>query len=49
MGGSYRFWSKDTKIAITTINAQAETVATKPAFREAFQRRRCILPASGFY
>src|ERR1700722_8515021 len=36
-------------MAFSTINAQAETITTKPAFREAFQRRRCILPASGFY
>jgi putative SOS response-associated peptidase YedK len=47
--GLIPFWAKDTKMAFSTINAQAETIATKPAFREAFQRRRCILPASGFY
>lgn len=42
-------WAKDTKIAYRTINARAETVATQPAFREAFKKRRCIVPASGFF
>lgn len=42
-------WAKDEKIAYRTINARAETVATLPAFRDAFKRRRCIIPASGFY
>ena len=31
------------------INARAETVHQKPAYREAFQRRRCLIPADGFY
>ena len=47
--GLIPFWAKDTKIAYKTINARAETVAEKPAFREAFKKRRCIIPASGFY
>jgi putative SOS response-associated peptidase YedK len=34
---------------ITTINARAETVATSPTYRTPFQRRRCIIPATGFY
>jgi putative SOS response-associated peptidase YedK len=42
-------WAKDTKIGNSLINARADTVATKPSFRSAFRRRRCLLPASGFY
>ena len=42
-------WAKDTKIGYHTINARAETVAEKPAFRNAFKRRRCLIPADGFY
>jgi putative SOS response-associated peptidase YedK len=42
-------WAKDPKIAFTLINARAETAAEKPAFRTAFKRRRCLVPADGFY
>lgn len=42
-------WAKDRKIGHRTINARAETVAEKPAFRSAFKRRRCLIPANGFY
>lgn len=42
-------WAKDPKIGAKMINARAETVATLPAFRKAFARRRCIVPADGFY
>ncbi len=42
-------WAKDTSIGYKMINARAETVASKPAFREAIQRRRCLIPATGFY
>lgn len=42
-------WAKDAKIGYSTINARAETVATAPAFRAAFQKRRCIVPADAFY
>jgi putative SOS response-associated peptidase YedK len=42
-------WAKDDKIGYRTLNARAETVATKPAFRAAFRRRRCLIPASGHF
>jgi putative SOS response-associated peptidase YedK len=47
--GLVPFWAKDTSIGSRLINARAETVATKPAFRRAFARHRCLLPADGFY
>lgn len=47
--GLVPFWAKDTKMAYSTINAKAETVATSPAFREAMKRRRCLVPAEWFY
>lgn len=47
--GLVPFWAKDVTIAYSFINAKAETVAEKPAFREAFKKRRCIIPADGFY
>jgi putative SOS response-associated peptidase YedK len=39
------FWSKDGKASFSTINAKSETVATSPAFREAWKSRRCLVPA----
>jgi len=42
-------WAKESKIGYSTINARVETVADKPAFRHAFRRHRCIIPADGFY
>ena len=42
-------WAKDAGIGARLINARSETVAEKPAFREAFKRRRCLIPADGFY
>jgi putative SOS response-associated peptidase YedK len=42
-------WAKDPSIGNRMINARAETVADKPAFRKAFASRRCLLPADGYY
>ncbi|MEM8547358.1 MAG: SOS response-associated peptidase, partial [Pseudomonadota bacterium] len=40
-------WAKDRSMAARMINARAETVAEKPAYRKAFRERRCIVPADG--
>ena len=42
-------WAKDPSIGSKLINARAETLADKPAFRHALKRRRCLIPADGFY
>jgi len=42
-------WAKDSKIGNSCINARVETVDTKPAFRSAFRKRRCLVMADGFY
>jgi putative SOS response-associated peptidase YedK len=42
-------WAKEIKIGFSTINARAEEVDTKPAFREAFAQRRCLVPLDSFY
>jgi putative SOS response-associated peptidase YedK len=47
--GLVPFWAKDVRIGSRMINARAETVAEKPAFRRAFSKRRCLLPADGYY
>lgn len=47
--GLVPFWAKDVSIGAKMINARAESVRTKPAFREAFRRRRCLIVADGFY
>jgi putative SOS response-associated peptidase YedK len=47
--GLVPFWAKDPAIGRRLINARLETIAAKPAFREAATRRRCLIPASGFY
>ena len=43
------WWSKPLKQVPATFNARSDTVATKPMFRDAFKRRRCVIPMSGFY
>jgi putative SOS response-associated peptidase YedK len=47
--GLVPFWAKDASIGRRLINARLDSLATKPAFREALGRRRCLIPASGFY
>ncbi|MET0196634.1 MAG: SOS response-associated peptidase [Rhodococcus fascians] len=47
--GLVPFWAKDPKVGSRMINARMETVAEKPAYRRAFERRRAILPADGYY
>jgi putative SOS response-associated peptidase YedK len=42
-------WAKDIKFGYKTINARSETADTKPSFRSAFKKRRCLIPASGYY
>jgi len=42
-------WAKDSKIGSRMINARSETAAEKPSFRTAFKRRRCLIPADGYY
>ena len=47
--GLVPFFAKDAKVGYSTVNARAETVTTSPVFREAMKRRRCLVPATGFY
>lgn len=47
--GLIPFWAKDIKIGPSMINARAETILEKPAFKNAFKSRRCIVPLDGFY
>ena len=47
--GLIPFWAKDAKIGNTLANARSETIATKPSFRAAFQKRRCVVFADGYY
>ncbi|MCR9141222.1 MAG: SOS response-associated peptidase [bacterium] len=42
-------WAKDPSIGSRMINARSETLAEKPSFRSAYKRRRCLIPASGFF
>jgi putative SOS response-associated peptidase YedK len=47
--GLVPFWAKDISIGTRMINARAETIETKPSFRNAFKKGRCLIPADGFY
>ena len=47
--GLVPYWAKDASVGYRMINARAETAAEKPAFKESLQRRRCLIPADGFY
>jgi putative SOS response-associated peptidase YedK len=47
--GLVPMWAKDEKVGYKMINARAETITTKNAYRSAFKRRRCLIPADGFY
>jgi putative SOS response-associated peptidase YedK len=47
--GLVPYWAKDASIGFKTINAMSETAAEKASFREAMRRRRCLVPADGFY
>jgi len=47
--GLIPYWAKDPAIGNRMINARSETLLEKPSFRSAFKRRRCLIPASGFY
>ena len=47
--GLVPYWAKDQAFGLKTINAMAETAADKPAFRDSLKRRRCLVPADGFY
>ena len=47
--GLIPYWAKDQSFGLKTINAMSETAAEKPAFCDALKRRRCLIPADGFY
>lgn len=47
--GLLPWWAKDRKLAARNINARMETAAERPAFRDSFRERRCLIPADGFY
>ncbi len=47
--GLVPFWAKDTKDAFKRINARVETVAERPAYRDALKTHRCLVIADGFY
>jgi hypothetical protein len=43
------YWAKDLNVGFANINAKAKGIETRPAFRDAFQRRRCLVPVVSFY
>jgi putative SOS response-associated peptidase YedK len=47
--GLVPYWAKDLNVGFANINAKAEEIETRPAFREAFPRRRCLVPVDSFY
>lgn len=47
--GLVPYWASDAKVGYSTINARAEEVEAKPLYREAFKKRRCLVPADAFY
>lgn len=47
--GLVPFWSRDIEVGFANINAKAEGIENKPAFREAFRQRRCLVPVDNFY
>jgi putative SOS response-associated peptidase YedK len=47
--GLIPYWAKDVKVGFSNINAKAEGIDSKPAFRKSFERRRCLVPADNFY
>ncbi len=47
--GLVPYWSKDIKVGFANINAKAEGIENRPAFRDAFLRRRCLVPVDNFY
>ena len=47
--GLIPYWAKDQSFGLKTINAMSETAAEKPTFRDALKRRRCLIPADGFF
>jgi putative SOS response-associated peptidase YedK len=47
--GLIPYWAKDIKVGFANINAKAEGIESKPAFRKAFERRRCLVPVDNFY
>ena len=47
--GLVPFWARDIKVGFANINARAEGIDTRPAFREAFTRRRCLVPIDSYY